>query len=31
MSTGYKKTQTTVEICGERRYEDNLELTRKKK
>ncbi|UCE34863.1 MAG: hypothetical protein JSV40_02805 [Deltaproteobacteria bacterium] len=29
--TGYKKTQTTIEIRGERRHEHSLELTPKKK
>ena len=29
-ATGYKKTQTTVEIRGERRHEHNLELTPKR-
>ena len=29
-ATGYKKTQTTIEIRGERRYKHNLELTPKK-
>jgi hypothetical protein len=29
-ATGYKKTQTTIEIRGERRYKHKFELTPKK-